>query len=247
MAKDNKNHTQTENNPIKNLKTIICDDDNQIQEFLGNMLNEEGHTVDLAKDGEEVFKLLGKTKYDLLILDVNIPKLNGYKVSEKICKNIKNRPKILIFTVRDIESEKPQFISSDADAILQKGTPINDILQVIHGLFAKRENASDKTPIAPSQPASFLSAKDMEKDENFNLQRSEDIQLCFDKISKVEKLITGKMKAHEEFIKYILIEKQATEKKFSELKLFEIKLKKMEKWIYAIFIISTLAILKYFI
>ena len=157
MNKDKNKKTRTE--PRKKVfKILSCDDESHIKEFLWNLLSEEGHVVDFAKDGEEVFKRLGKTKYDLVILDVNMPKMNGYKVSAKICKNIQNRPKILIFTGRDLEKEKLQFVYSDADAILQKGSPIDSIIETIHNLLEKSSPAIPKSKPRSVPTSTFLSA-----------------------------------------------------------------------------------------
>jgi DNA-binding response OmpR family regulator len=88
------------------LRILSSDDDESIRALLFSLLTEHGHEVEFAKSSDEVFKNLGRAKYDLLILDVNTPGMNGYKVSEKISTNIINRPKILIFTARDIKAEE---------------------------------------------------------------------------------------------------------------------------------------------
>ncbi|MCK5582376.1 MAG: response regulator [Elusimicrobiales bacterium] len=307
--------TITKNNLSKKVfKILSCDDENHIKEFLWNLLNEEGHIVDFAKNGEEVFQRLEKEKYDLMILDVNMPNTNGYKVSEKICRTVIDRPKILIFTGRDISAEKLQFACSDADAILQKGTPLDDILKTIYNLlnnkketpstnlvhplsnntpYPNKKNASEdiqkeeqdsvpqesackiETPNAinpinnedliEDKPANNEKAEEADKvkdmDETAEIQndnektprhddtlesqnRYDDLNFYIDKTLNLEKVIAGKMKAHEEFIRYMLTEKQAAGKQFSKLKLFEIKLKKMEKWIYIFLAISLFAVIK---
>ncbi|MCG2726946.1 MAG: response regulator [Elusimicrobia bacterium] len=239
---------ETDNLLKKAFKILSCDDEHQIKEFLWNLLNEEGHIVDFAKNGEEVFQRLGKTKYDLVILDVNIPKMNGYKVSEKICKTIKNRPKILIFTGRDIEAEKLQFAYSDADAILQKGTPIDTIIKTIHKLLMEQTSPIKAKSHARSVlNSTFLSASTdinfvPKQNTNSQLNRIQDFNYCMEKISKVEKLITDKIKAYEEFIKYALTEKQNAEKKFSELKKLETGLKNAQMWLYILFVLFLIAI-----
>lgn len=105
----------------RKLRILSSDDDEGIRALLFSLLTENGHEVEFARCSDEIFKNLGRTKYDLLILDVNTPGINGYKVAEKISENITNRPKILIFTARDIKTEELQFVLSGADAIVQKG------------------------------------------------------------------------------------------------------------------------------
>ncbi|HOW90636.1 MAG TPA: response regulator, partial [Elusimicrobiales bacterium] len=94
------------------LRILSTDDDPHIRELLWHMLCDAGHAVEFARDGEEVFKRLGEKRYDLVILDVNMPKMNGYKVSELIHKKMPNPPKVMIFTGRELQKERLQFVCS---------------------------------------------------------------------------------------------------------------------------------------
>lgn len=135
--------------PGLRLDILSTDDDYNIRSLLWNMLGDAGHNVDFAKDGEEVFKRLAAKKYDLVILDVNMPKMNGYKVSELMHEKLRNPPKVIIFTGRDLEQEKLQFVCSDADAILNKGTGNDKLIETIEGLFSGKPAAQQ--PAAPPQ------------------------------------------------------------------------------------------------
>ena len=119
------------------LQILSTDDDSNIRELLWNMLADVGHTVEFARDGEEVFKRLAEKKYDLVILDVNMPKMNGYKVSELMHKKLSNPPKVIIFTGRDLQKERLQFVCSGADSILSKGIDNDKLIRTIEGLFSR--------------------------------------------------------------------------------------------------------------
>jgi len=120
------------------LSILSTDDDSGIRALLWSLLNDAGHNVDFAKDGEEVFRRLAEKRYDLVILDVNMPKMNGYKVSEVLHDKLPHPPKVMIFTGREIEKERLQFVCSGADAILNKGVGNAKLLETIEGLFAER-------------------------------------------------------------------------------------------------------------
>lgn len=138
--------------PSKNLRILSTDDDPAIRTLLWNLLSEEGHYLEFAKDGLEVFKRLKSAKYDLLILDVNMPGMNGYKVAEKLTAGGGLRPKILLFTGRDTDAEKFQFVCSGADAILRKGSPLELITETIYDIvYAKAVKTADK-PEEHGQP-----------------------------------------------------------------------------------------------
>lgn len=129
----------------RSLRILSTDDDSNIRALLWNMLSDCGHCVEFAKDGEEVFKRLAEKRYDLVILDVNMPKMNGYKVSELLHDKLPNPPKVIIFTGRDLEKERLQFVCSGADAILNKGTGNDRLIATIEGLFPA-DNASRVVP-----------------------------------------------------------------------------------------------------
>ena len=121
----------------RSLRILSTDDDPNIRALLWNMLGDAGHNVEFARDGEEVFVRLREKNYDLLILDVNMPKVNGYKVSEILHEKLPSPPKVLIFTGRDLKAERPQFFCSGADAILNKGTGNDKLLETIEALFGE--------------------------------------------------------------------------------------------------------------
>ena len=66
-------------------KLLVADDDNEIRELLEFDLSHSGYIVDIAKDGEEALNKALKGNYDLILLDVMMPKMNGFDV----CKNIR--------------------------------------------------------------------------------------------------------------------------------------------------------------
>ena len=72
-------------------KLLIADDDNEIRELLEFDLSHSGYIVDSAKDGEEALQKALENNYDLILLDVMMPKMNGFDV----CQNIRSsKPKL---------------------------------------------------------------------------------------------------------------------------------------------------------
>ncbi len=246
----------TNNNPQKkHLKILVVDNDAQIRNLLSNVLEEEGHKIEIAENSNEVLKKLAYSKYDILILNVNMPDMDGYRLSERLSKNILNRPKILIFTGRDILKEQVQFIVSGADAIIQKGVSIDKLTETIHNLFSIE---TKKKPISPQESLPVLKREPGQNSKNafpkstwHNKEISYDLQsevkACEQKISSVEKLVNQRNQKYEQFIRDLLFEKQKTEKNFSELKVLKVKFKHMEKWLYALFAISLIALIKSFL
>ena len=65
---------------------LVCDDDKDIVEAISIYLEQEGHQILKAYDGQQALLVLQKNEVDLLIIDVMMPKLDGYGVAEEVRK-----------------------------------------------------------------------------------------------------------------------------------------------------------------
>ncbi len=67
-------------------KIIIVEDEQYLRELYIQILKQEGYDVDSAEDGEQGFEKLSKNQYDLVLLDVILPKMDGLQILEKLSK-----------------------------------------------------------------------------------------------------------------------------------------------------------------
>ena len=65
-------------------KILIADDDESIVEMVRTILEEAGHNVEVAYDGEDALKKIGQKKPDLAILDVMMPKIDGFNLNQEL-------------------------------------------------------------------------------------------------------------------------------------------------------------------
>src|SRR5258708_30270379 len=79
------------------LNILICDDDATTREMLAGILKHNGYTVSTVPDGEAALKVLRKKKFDLLLLDVWMPRMNGLDLLNQLQKEPK-LPKIVVMT-----------------------------------------------------------------------------------------------------------------------------------------------------
>jgi len=86
------------------IKILLLEDDHILCESLKEFLELEGYTVDVAHRGPEVFDLTFKQTYDLYILDVNVPEVNGFDVLSALRDAEDNTPAIYITALTDIKS-----------------------------------------------------------------------------------------------------------------------------------------------
>ena len=119
-------------------RILIVDDDDEIRELLEFDISQSGYHTDTAKDGMEgLTKALNNT-YDLIILDVMMPKMNGFDV----CKNIrlaKLAVPILMLTAKGTIQDKTEGFEGGADDYLVKPFDIQEVLLRIRVLLRRNE------------------------------------------------------------------------------------------------------------
>lgn len=102
-------------------KILIADDSQTDIKFIKSILDESGHSLFFAIDGEETEKMVKNEQFDLIILDVVMPKKNGFQLCREFKKNekTKNIP-IIVLTSKNQESDKMWGTKQGADAYLTK-------------------------------------------------------------------------------------------------------------------------------
>ncbi len=116
------------------VKTVlIADDEIDIVETLKFMLESEGFEVLTAYDGEEALKKARTNFPDIILLDVMMPKINGYKVSRllKFDKKFQDIP-ILMITARSQEEDKLIGEETGADEYITKPFEISNVIDLIN-------------------------------------------------------------------------------------------------------------------
>lgn len=147
----------------RKFRILATDDETFMRSLLWEILSVDGHELEFAADGEAAYAKVIARHYDLLILDVNMPKINGYKLSRMIAEKFGGkRPKILIYTARDIEKEKYQFVMSEADEILSKTASVKQIEDTIRKMLDF--SSAGVTDTLNGVYAEQLSGKIQEKD-----------------------------------------------------------------------------------
>lgn len=100
------------------MKILIADDDLELRELLNFALRQAGYLVIQAADGAEAFQRFGQEHPDLVILDVNMPGLNGFEVCRRI--RAEATTPIMLLTVRSSEEDQVQGLDLGADDYLTK-------------------------------------------------------------------------------------------------------------------------------
>ena len=113
----------SESEVIKMSKILVCDDDKAIVDAIEIYLSQEGYEIKKAYDGAEAIQMLEKEQFDLLIMDVMMPKLDGIRATLKIRE--KNNMPIIILSAKSEDADKILGLNIGADDYVTK--PFNPL------------------------------------------------------------------------------------------------------------------------
>jgi two-component system, OmpR family, alkaline phosphatase synthesis response regulator PhoP len=118
-------------------KILVIEDEVSIQKLLTYDLKQAGYDVDVACDGNEGYKKAKDGQYDLIILDLMLPKMNGIELCQKL-RNDQNDVYIIMLTARDDEMDKVTGLDAGADDYMTKPfSPREVIARIKAGLRRK--------------------------------------------------------------------------------------------------------------
>jgi len=119
------------------LKILIVEDDAKIIKFLSQGFREEGYAVSSASDGETGFAKATAEKFDLIILDLMLPKMDGVTLCRKLRQQSHAVP-ILMLTARDSVENRVEGLDAGADDYLVKPFSFNELLARIRALDRRK-------------------------------------------------------------------------------------------------------------
>lgn len=129
-----------------NSRILVVEDDNQIQELIVEFLSSQDYDVDVANDGVEGYEKFKENKYDLVILDVMMPRLDGHA----LCKMIRNLDKevsiIFLTALGDEESEIKGF-DLKADDYISKPFSFNILIKRVEAVLRRKQKEEKEDTI----------------------------------------------------------------------------------------------------
>ncbi len=118
------------------MRLLLVEDDVMIGEAVLDLLRGEGYAVDWVKDGELADQVLHEQSYDLVLLDLGLPKCDGLTVLERL-RARKNRVPVLIATARDALAQRVQGLDRGADDYIIKPYEFDELLARIRALLRR--------------------------------------------------------------------------------------------------------------
>jgi len=126
------------------MEVLVVEDDPMLREGLADLLEGAGHTVKAVEDGALGVQEGRANAYDLVILDLMLPKLDGIEVCRRL-RTVRPALPILMLTARGAEEEKVKGLQAGADDYVTK--PFG-----VHELLARVEALGRRARVAPAEP-----------------------------------------------------------------------------------------------
>ena len=127
---------------MTSVHVLVVDDDESFAYMLADAIVEKGHQVDLAFGGEEGLNKFFKRSYDLVITDLVMPRLDGFRTARliKFYKPLKKIP-IIFLTARDAAEEIAMAQQTKAEVYITKPFDVRQVLKIVNNIMASSPNA----------------------------------------------------------------------------------------------------------
>ncbi len=119
------------------MRILIVEDDECIAKTLLSVLGNQHYTVDVASDGNSGWELIETFSYDLILLDVMLPKLDGLKICQRLRSKNYQTP-ILLLTAKNSNTDKVEGLEAGADDYVVKPFEFSELLARIRVLLRRR-------------------------------------------------------------------------------------------------------------
>jgi DNA-binding response OmpR family regulator len=119
---------------------LVVEDERRLANLIRRALEEEGHVVDVSHDGAEGLDMAEGTQYDLLVLDLMLPHLDGVE----LCRRLRaggNDARVLMLTARDAVEDRVQGLEAGADDYLIKPFSFSELMARVKALSRRQVQA----------------------------------------------------------------------------------------------------------
>jgi DNA-binding response OmpR family regulator len=116
---------------------LLVEDNRSLSEMVGEYLEGKGFGVDFARDGVDGLRLAGENSYDVVVLDLMLPRMDGVEVCRKLRSEAKKSTPVLMLTARDTLADKVSGLDAGADDYLVKPFAIQELEARVRALIRR--------------------------------------------------------------------------------------------------------------
>jgi DNA-binding response OmpR family regulator len=127
------------------MRILIIEDHHDIAANIGDFLEIQGHLVDFAVNGEQGLNLATTENFDLIILDINLPRMDGFSVCQKLRNEYQSQIPVLMLTARAALADKIKGFEAGAWDYLVKPFALEELMLRINALALRKDSNQSKT------------------------------------------------------------------------------------------------------
>ena len=140
---------------VEKAKILIVDDDENIRKTMKAILEEENYSVDLATNGKEAIQMTNEKMYNLALLDIRLPDIEGVELLQLLKEYVPRTRKIMVTGYPTIQNAV-MAINKKADAYLLKPVDIEELLQIVKEQLRAQE---EERSFSEEKVAEFIEAR----------------------------------------------------------------------------------------
>jgi signal transduction histidine kinase/ligand-binding sensor domain-containing protein/DNA-binding response OmpR family regulator len=118
-------------------RMLVAEDNLMNQKLITRILNKLGYQPDLANDGQEVMNMMGKKQYDIILMDIQMPNIDGLEATRLIRKNYGAKTMILAMTANALTEDRDNCVNAGMDGYLSKPVNLELLIQALKELHNK--------------------------------------------------------------------------------------------------------------
>jgi DNA-binding response OmpR family regulator len=131
------------------VRIIVIEDEEDLASALARGLRREGYAVDVATRGNDALERMVYTPYDLVLLDLNLPDMDGLEVCRRIRADAEPQPRVLMLTARDTLDERVVGLDEGADDYVVKPFDFPELLARVRALVRRDRSTSAVVDVPP--------------------------------------------------------------------------------------------------
>ena len=118
------------------MRILVVEDEKHLNRIISEAVEDEGYSVDSCFNGQEALEFMECAKYDVMILDIMMPKLNGLDLVRRLRRDGDTTP-VLFLTARDSVADRVEGLESGGDYYLVKPFDFKELMAVVRGMTRK--------------------------------------------------------------------------------------------------------------